>query len=805
MNPLSIILKHHVDTYRGAVDHGIPQGLALNIINNQLDGDYTSYARKFQKKYNVDMRLGMMLSKMSNKDGLPEAHISAYNTLDGDYYHLSLDTCQLLKSHPDAIEHIRMLQKRGSVALTTPGVLTHLVEIWVKSREFLALSGITLDDQYWDFDLSLDENLLRQGLTDKKLLKMMIEIVQGTFLYPELLTNLWTMKYLSNVLDAAKVKDLFVNFICGNIYGDVKTPLIGVCKLIHRALAEVLVTNSHDWSAGYHNDNLKIMLYVAQYRQWYDDHTLVYDERIRGKVSVNHHELVSTAIENLQTTHNVISETKHPKEVFGSILPSVARNKVDSLVGKGEAIIFPGISITEKLPANWEHISTSYRQIVEGQSMNHCCGGRHYISSVVEGESIFFHVETDEPSGLTVQLKVWEKHNRLMINLYGAPEGDTPLEVFAFKSLDGTTSQLYKATQVKGRFNRNPTDSERRNYLADLIAVSDVAMVAVSFDFDGCTFIDGNEIGHFHLNEPDAAKRLSNLYRAGADIKFYAAEAFNAPELIEGQDLLRAIIAEGGSSCALVCDIESECPEGLMISWRSALKEENEYRHLQEQQLIRLTQPDVEIQLAGLPEGRNWRTVDVGVIGDMFDMIEVVPRPRVIGVMDNDPPIGRLDIMSHCMTPETLTFPRKNIKRTAVLSYQHPIEGMVRHTKRLKDVSDQGGFSRGQLTAVGGLNSKTKSRHGPKPINSTFKSSDALARVLVDLDSDVPELPIGKSVDVFSRILRPRTELFGAEVQLIETTVPVDYSLEGMVGGYDGGEPIEQIPFANIGEAEHAL
>lgn len=76
MNPLSIILKHHVDTYRGAVDHGIPQGLALNIINNQLDGDYTSYARKFQKKYNVDKRLGMMLSKMSKTDGYPELGIT---------------------------------------------------------------------------------------------------------------------------------------------------------------------------------------------------------------------------------------------------------------------------------------------------------------------------------------------------------------------------------------------------------------------------------------------------------------------------------------------------------------------------------------------------------------------------------------------------------------------------------------------------------------------------------------------------------------------------------------------------------
>ena len=197
MNPLSIILKHHVDTYRGAVDHGIPQGLALNIINNQLDGDYTSYARKFQKKYNVDKRLGMMLSKMSNKDGFPEAHISAYNALDGDYYHLSMDTCQLLKSHPDAIEHIRMLQKRGSVALTAPGVLTRLVEIWVKSREFLALSGIALDDRYWDFNLKLKANLAKIGWSAKSLLKLLIAKSRKVYGTAGFLDKALTLNYLS--------------------------------------------------------------------------------------------------------------------------------------------------------------------------------------------------------------------------------------------------------------------------------------------------------------------------------------------------------------------------------------------------------------------------------------------------------------------------------------------------------------------------------------------------------------------------------------------------------------------------------
>ena len=147
MNPLGMILKHHVDSYNGALAETQHPGLAMAMVQQTFDGDSNYIARHISEKHRIPLKLAQVLSKgASNTRRDIFEHEFAYNVLDGDYSIAHAGTSRALRDHPETKEVLRKLHISRSPILLTLSNFAEQINNYVNTRAFMEKFGLALND-----------------------------------------------------------------------------------------------------------------------------------------------------------------------------------------------------------------------------------------------------------------------------------------------------------------------------------------------------------------------------------------------------------------------------------------------------------------------------------------------------------------------------------------------------------------------------------------------------------------------------------------------------------------------------------
>lgn len=509
MTPLSMIFKRHREIYEnkkfGDMRKRTENVIALRNVMGVAAGQIDPFldVREFAEVNNVNMQVAAMALAHPlptlDKPELARNISKCIEILGKEYIHHHEDVLKTLQEYPGVFNE-KILTLSGKEMLH----YSHNACVdYINLRQLMLGVGKNIDLKYWNIGgvkTDIESNCKANGITLKLVLAALLSEITGDE-YPEHLKGLLEVSYLSNIFNKHdSLTDLLIHYELVMKRHRMKSIRAKAPIVILKTLAEMkLLDNTGDWA-----DNsllggrLKYLLWILRFRQWYADETVVTTED-NLRIVVNHHELVSHALHNLQMLPESFNYKQHPKDVLKEVLAFVVQVKSKEMRDKlrnSPKYTLPG-TIAEKLPSHWHFINNEYAQIMEGQHMNHCCGGRNYLDARSSGKSIFFHVDTDEPHGLTVELRKVEGHGQHGRHLFGGllpseditPDNDreiallkislessmrSPISNQNLYAGSGVKYNIYRLGQVKGRRNRNPTAEEFKEVRAGLLRISDL-------------------------------------------------------------------------------------------------------------------------------------------------------------------------------------------------------------------------------------------------------------------------------------------------------------------------------------------
>lgn len=520
MTPLSMIFKRHCEIYKS---HHLfdstktTDAEALNQVMAVATGQVDPYndIKRYADYWSVSEQVAAMAIRF--KQPSKETHgviveiQKCIAILGNGYIHHNEHVIKSLQQFPGLFNE-KILSLSGS----DMKFYSHRACVdYVNVSRLMQCLGKDIDLKYWNIAGShtdILENCKANGIAFKTVLSALLsEISEGE--NPEHLKGLMEVSYLSNLFKVGNPLELLLISYEVTLKSHRDNPFLHHLfpSTIVKALAEAkLLDNPEDWSSSnLLGGRLKYLLWVLRFRQWYADETVVTTED-GLRIVINHHELVSHAINNLQMLPKELNYKQHPKGVLKDVLMFVVETKANDLRSKIKNATKYHLpeTVKSRLPDHWHFVDNEYSQILEGQTMNHCCGGRHYLEARSSGKSIFFHVDTNEPHGLTVELrKVEYDHyhphldtvaSTMMRIRYPDIEAPTPckpdiglsrLRADLESALNwpakntnlfvgsGIKFNVYKLGQVKGRRNRNPTADELKEVRAGLFRISDLKAI----------------------------------------------------------------------------------------------------------------------------------------------------------------------------------------------------------------------------------------------------------------------------------------------------------------------------------------
>lgn len=392
--------------------------------------------------------------------------------MDGDYY--LYNQCQqvVVFKHGDLfIEQIRHLQKNG-VPLNPLGS----ADQFIKTRDiFKSYCNFDIDAKYWNLRKDLKDNLRAVGINDKIIMDVYLNKFGVVFEYPDQLSDVWNRRYITNLFNADQREKLMQHLLwwIEDTSGDEST-LVGTFLSIAFRLSGD--STYLEWTSYPGKDKVKFAFWLMRYKSWYADSTAEFNDKLGVYINYTHHELVEHCFHNPALLPETFSHKDHPKDIYAKAIPHLMAAKIVQLYGGEQGICraYPmPVPHFTNLPKHWEYIKTEFRQISEGQLMRHCCGGEGYLRKREGGYSIFFHVTTDEPHGLTVELIKGDISVAEQQYHYTHQERFCKLDnIDNFVFSTDTSFVTYRIEQVKGYRNRQPTEKEMLQLRCELFGIS---------------------------------------------------------------------------------------------------------------------------------------------------------------------------------------------------------------------------------------------------------------------------------------------------------------------------------------------
>lgn len=569
--------KHHT---RSKFNEAITQVMLTKTTAEAKELVVQAYMKDYKVSRGVAVALSNGIGRCSHMDAAYT--IEAHNKLKGKYYYRDTDIEAILRENPGIFnEQLMNIQEHFLHTGKKTVVFTEAASAYVGVSEHFQRIGRIIDKRYWKLSESYAANLAAAGLNDRVILDFYIKMMQHFEMDSD--------KQLPNLLNAKYLRNIFKEGLPFVLKDTLKAWNPAPRNALVKALMEAIVdsteiNNRDDWLDVTAGHAIRLLLWTARYTQWYAGHTIVHSDILGGPISINHHELIRFVLINPNHLPMEFNFTDHPSKVLEDALGALAINVSTKLVNGGKDKFYPMLDKRfADLPPRWEYISTEYRQISEGQAMNHCCGGEHYRARRQTNDSIFFHLETNEPHGLTVELGKYvsstpsfdhpfanihqeaQTYIEPKLNAAIMKRGDavrflTPVsnvdanDFFIFNSgLDNSVNRVdefYRIRQVKGRYNRNPTKEEWALLRRDLLRITSLHSLSryVHQDMYVVTYPDRTRY-IIHLFEDKFTSSLVEAAERGGVVLPYD---FNVGldqfvnDYWDLQELDIAIVSEGG-------------------------------------------------------------------------------------------------------------------------------------------------------------------------------------------------------------------------------------------------------------------
>lgn len=392
--------------------------------------------------------------------------------MDGDYYFYNHCQQVVVFKYGDLfIEQIRHLQKNG-----VPLNPLEQADLFIKTRDiFKSYCNFDIDAKYWNLRDDLEDNLRAVGINDKLIMDLYLNKLGVAFQYTDHLNDVWNRRYISNLFKADQRAKLLQHLVWWIKDTSSDESALGGTFL---SIAYRLSGDSTymEWTSYPGMDKVKFAFWLMRYKSWYADSTAEFNDKLGVYINYTHHELVEHCFHNPTLLPETFSYKDHPKDIYAKAIPHLMAAKIVQLYGQRQGICrtYPiPVPHFSNLPRYWEYIGTEFRQISEGQLMRHCCGGEGYLRKRENNYSIFFHVTTDEPHGLTVELTKGDISVAEQQYHYTHQERFCKLDnIDNFVFSTDTTFVTYRIEQVKGYRNRQPTEKEMLKLRCELFGIS---------------------------------------------------------------------------------------------------------------------------------------------------------------------------------------------------------------------------------------------------------------------------------------------------------------------------------------------
>lgn len=545
MTPLGMIFERHMSLYKGLTPSVKKPEDALRDVMNVAGGKGDVYedVKQVMKNYNVNRQVAEMALTHSLRTGgscneIPSIK-ECLEILGTNYRYHHTDVLGVIKSHPGIFNKKILSLTQSEMDIFDREACIYFMTI----NRLIAPLGKKLDIDYWSIAGSsfITDNCRNNGITAKVILSGILSHLIPSE-YPDHLEGILDISYVSNLFNHKDQDrdqlELFLEAFVG----------VGGKDISRRAFATFLsvlkkcklIDNVEDWGHSLYHDKMKYLLWVIRYGQWYADTSTVKTED-NLYLTLSHHELVSYAMKNLDLLPEKFGYRDHPKEVLNDVYHSFLTSKADAMRKSiANAIKYPPLNktVTARLPHNWHFIDNEYSQTLEGQHMKHCCGGFNYLRARQEGISLFFHVATDDPHGLTVELRKPTTRRSFYLGdiaeypMYPetTPSQTHHLNLMAsfvepkvstwFYMMENDKPVLYQLGQVKGRRNRSPTKEEMLEVKAGLLLISDLSEYIKYLDIPTEIFsvIDQDAIEvreTIYTHQPDLGMKLYHAAKRG--------------------------------------------------------------------------------------------------------------------------------------------------------------------------------------------------------------------------------------------------------------------------------------------------
>lgn len=547
MTPLGMIFERHMGLYRGLTPSvKRPEDALRDVMNVAAGkGDVYEDVKQLMKTQNVNRQVAEIALTHSLRTGGSCTEIPAIKEcieiLGTNYRHHHTDVLGVIKSHPGIFNKKILSLTQSEMDMFDRQACIGFMAI----NRLIAPLGKKLDIDYWSIANSsfITDNCRNNGITAKVVLSGILSHLIPSD-YPNHLEGILDISYVSNLFNHKDQDqlELFLEAFVGVSGTDIRKRVFATFLNVLRR--SKLIDNVEDWGHSRYHDKIKYLLWVIRYGQWYADTSTVKTED-NLYLTLSHHELVSYAMKNLDLLPEKFGYRDHPKEVLKEVYQSFLTSKVDAMRKSiANAVKYPPLSrsVTSRLPPNWYFIDNEYSQTMEGQHMKHCCGGYNYLSARQAGISLFFHVATDDPHGLTVELKkpttsrnfyrggipgtveypiypeeatLSQIRHSTLIASFVEPNAST-----WFYMMENDKPVMYQLGQVKGRRNRSPTKEEMLEVKAGLLLISDLSEYIKYLDIPTEIFsvIDQEAIEvreTIYTHQPDLGKRLYHAVKRG--------------------------------------------------------------------------------------------------------------------------------------------------------------------------------------------------------------------------------------------------------------------------------------------------